>query len=206
MSLPMPTGIEATDWISAIATAFACLASFILAIIALRQAGISEKQTKILRDHAEIFSRQAYYQGQQTTISKQQAAIMDTQTVIAGQQCDILVYQEQERRKDRLQARFEARTIRKGIGDRIPTTYLQIENKGPADARDIEMSLIDMISERPATLHHQIPPSLPYFPSGSILNFLLIACQGDPPYCCLKINWNDGLDERHSEKIPFGTY
>ena len=196
--MQITTEFVAMDTISAIAAALACFATFILAYISWRQFRISEKQK-------EILDKQAFYQEQQTIISKQQAAIMETQNTIAGQQRDILDYQEQERRKDRLKARFEARTIKGDVGRNVQT-YLQIENKGPADARDIEMSLIDMLSESPATLSHQVPTSLPYFPSGSVLNFSLMACMGDPLYYYLKISWKDGSDERHSEKIPFDLH
>jgi hypothetical protein len=205
MSLPTPAEVAATDWISAIAAVLACLASVILAIIARRQSRISEKQTKILSDHAEIFSRQAYYQGQQTTISLQQAEIMEKQTGIASQQRDILAYQELERRRDKLQARFEAQIIQQKMGDRI-FRHLQIRNEGPADARDVGMSLIDMSAELPVKLSHEVPQTMSFIPSGSSLNFRLFPAITDPPFYYLKISWTDGLDEKNQAKIPFTLY
>ena len=95
----MPTDtITATDWISAIAAALACLAAFILALIAWKQSSILGQQTKLLKDQADIFRRQAGYQGQQTTISKQQAGIMDRQTDISNQQLTIIKEQEADRK------------------------------------------------------------------------------------------------------------
>ncbi len=139
----------------------------------------------------------------QISIQKKQATIMETQTKIASQQLDLINYQEQERRTDRLQARFEARVIHKKVRD-YSVPYLQIENKGPAEARDIEMSLIDVSSELPVKFTHEVPRRMSSIPSGVSLDFFLSPrVGGAPPFYYLKISWTDGLDEMHLKKIPF---
>jgi hypothetical protein len=185
-----------------ITAASAIAALVVTIIIAWRQISIQNRQ-------AAIQEEQAGYQKQQTNISKlqtdiagKQAAIMETQTRIASQQLDIITDQERERQRDRLRAKFEARITRQKMGNHsIPC--LQIENKGPADARDIEMSLIDAFSELPVGLSHEVPPEISSIPSGSSLNFRLIPCMDDPIFYYLKIRWVDGLDEQHLERIPF---
>jgi hypothetical protein len=122
----MLTEITATDWISAIATAFACLATFILAVIAWRQYNISDQQRKILSDHAEIFSRQAFYQGQQTTISQNQAEI-------SKQQLTIIKDQEADRKNAAMRADLVVTS--RAEGDNV--LDLILENKGSGWAREI---------------------------------------------------------------------
>jgi len=102
--------ITITDWIAATAATAACIATFILAFIALKQSSISNRQTGILQDQADIFARQAGYQGQQTTISKRQVEIAEKQIEIARQQLDSINYQEKKRQEEKTRQQTELLT------------------------------------------------------------------------------------------------
>ena len=206
----MAPEITVTDWIASSAAVAACVATFILAIIAWRQSTISDRQTKILRDQTDIFTRQAGYQGQQTTISKQQAdiaekqaKIMSAQTEIARQQLDIIKYQEQERRRERSKAELKAWLTTKFV--------LHIKNEGKAKAKDIEI----LIEGRPA---HEYPPirwaliqekDIPHeLDPGASWSPQLQYCVGFEAKFDIKISWLDDSGEPGSFEqrlIPMGS-
>ena len=148
--------VTTTDWISAIAAALACLATFILAIIAWKQASISDQQRRILDEHAEIFRRQAGYQGQQTTISKRQAEIMERQTDISDQQLTIIKEQETDRKNAALRADLVVASRVKGE----KVLDLIIENNGSGWAREIKIFINGYsIGEYPPEICRLLPGS-----------------------------------------------
>ncbi|MDM7913234.1 MAG: hypothetical protein QUS09_09070, partial [Methanotrichaceae archaeon] len=169
----MPTEIvTTTNWISAIAAALACLATFILAIIAWKQASISDRQRQILGEQAEIFRRQAGYQGQQTTISQRQAAIMERQTNISDQQLAIIKEQETDRKNAAMRADLVIASRAEGEN----VLDLIIENKGSGWAREIKIFIDGYpIGEYPPEVCRLLPESAAQteIGPGNKLNYLL---------------------------------
>lgn len=148
--------VTTTDLISVIVAALACLATFILAIIAWKQASISDQQRRILDEQAEIFRRQAGYQGQQTTISKRQAEIMERQTEISDQQLTIIKEQETDRKNAALRADLVVASRVKGEN----VLDLIIENKGSGWAREIKIFINGYsIGEYPLEICRLLPGS-----------------------------------------------
>lgn len=113
------------------------------------------------------------------------------------QQLIITEYQEQERRKGRLQAELTAR-IEHGIDGERRDNYLSIENKGPSDARDITMLVEGDLSQRIMDM----PKELPLIASGTTFKYLIILCVGMSNEFILDMSWSDESGELHHKKIP----
>ena len=186
--MDMATEIGYTDWISAIAAAFACIATFILAIIAWRQSTISSRQTTIIQRQTDIFERQAGYQGQQTTISKQQAGIMEKQTDIYDQQLAIIKDQEADRKNAAMRA--DLIIASRAEGDKV--LDMIIENKGPGWAREIQVYIDGYpLQEYPSEICRLLPGSTAQneIGPGNKLDFLL-EFPGDNPPTNLRIDFS----------------
>jgi len=131
----MTPEISTTDWIAAGAAVAACVATIVLAIIAWKQAAISDRQTAIIGKQTDIFERQAFYQGQQTTISKSQTEISKRQTDISDQQLAIIRDQEADRKNAAMSADLGITST--ATGEKVLNMIL--ENKGPGWAREIQV-------------------------------------------------------------------
>lgn len=193
----MSPEIAVTDWITSIAAVAAVLAA---SFFAWRQISIYNRQASLLDKQADILGRQAYYQGQQTTISKRQAEISQKQTNIAEQQLSIIKYQEQERRKERGKANLIGKITHRKT-PHATQIVLQIDNRGPLEARNITILLDDKpINEHNAIMKH--PPDVRelHLPVGSCLEYQVKSC--DPPYLILDMKWSDNSGEPGHTQIP----
>ena len=146
-----------TDWIAAGAAVAACVATTVLAIIAWKQAAISDRQTAIIGKQTDIFERQAFYQGQQTTISKSQTEISKRQTDISGQQLAIIKGQETDRKNAAMSADLGITSIAEGEN----VLNMILENKGSGWAREIQVYLNGhTLSEYPPEICRLVPESV----------------------------------------------
>lgn len=113
-----------------------------------------------------------------------QISIQNAQTEIARRQLIITEYQEQERRKGKLKAELIAKTDSKD-GD----PFLQIENKGPADARDITISV------KGDAQIMDLPKEISSIAAGSSLEYRIIITNGASLDFTLDISWFDDSGE-----------
>ncbi len=178
---------EITDWI----TSLAAVAAVIVALY------IARKQIAIQNRQADIQDKQADFQERQTNISKLQADIAEKQTDIAHQQLIITEYQEEERRKGRLLAELTARIEHRKDGDRRKD-YLQIENRGPSDARNITMLVEGDLNQHILGM----PKELPLIAASTNLEYLTMLCMGMSNEFILDISWSDDSGELHHKRIP----
>ena len=178
---------EITDWI----TSLAAVAAVIVALY------IARKQIAIQNRQADIQDKQADFQEQQTNISKLQADIARKQTDIAHQQLTITEYQEEERRKGRLFAELTARIEHRMDGDRRKD-YLQIENRGPSDARNITILIEGDLNQHVLDM----PKELPLVVAGTTFEYLIMLCLGMSNEFILDMSWSDDSGELRHKKIP----
>lgn len=187
---------EIIDWITACIALIAVTAA---SYFAYRQIAIQKRQV-------EIQDAQAGYQKQQTNISKLQADIARKQTDIimmqadiARQQLAILENQEHDRQKEKLSAELDARVIHDKINDRFSHSYLEIENKGQSEARDVIIS-----TDVPSKINflHEVPEKILSLPSGAKLKFLMLPTGNMSPYFNLDMRWADDTGESHHKRLP----
>jgi hypothetical protein len=162
------------------------------------------RQVSIYRRQADIMDKQADHQGRQTTllklqseISRRQTDIAEKQMEIAQQQLVITEYQEQERRKGRLLAELMVRIEHRKVGDRV-RDFLQIENKGPADARNITIVVKGELDGHILDL----PKELPLITAGMTRDYPILLCVGMSNEFILDIGWSDDSGEPRHKRIP----
>ena len=114
---------------------------------------------------------------------------------IAQRQLVITEYQEQERRKERLLAELIVRIEHRKVGDRV-RDFLKIENKGPADARNITMLVVGDLDGHILDM----PKELPLIAAGTTLEYLILLCVGMSNEFILNIGWSDDSSESRHKK------
>lgn len=177
-----------------------------MAIIARKQATISDRQTAIIRKQTDIFERQAFYQGQQTTISKLQTDIARNQTELMKKQFEIaeqqlIITRNQEHEK--LKARLIAKLIRSKQESK--THYdLQICNIGKARAREIKICIDDKTAHEYAPLAWALTGRLGKSSEAvlpqeleptELWGYALMYTVGIPAVFRIKLSWVDDSSE-----------
>ncbi len=185
---------EVTDWITSIATVAAVIAAL---YIAHKQISIQNRQVAIQDKQADFQERQTNISKLQSDIAIRQTDIIEKQIEIAHQQLIITEYQEQERRKGRLQAELAARIEHRTDGDRR-NNYLSIENRGPSDARDITMLVEGDLNQHILGM----PIELPLIVAVTTFEYLILLCAGMSSEFILDMSWCDESGELHHKRIP----
>ena len=186
---------EVTDWITSIAAVGAVIAAL---YIARKQIAIQNRQADILDKQADFQERQTNISKLQADIARQQTDITKGQTEIARQQLKITENQEQDRRRGKLQSELTAKIDYQKVDERRKASYLQIENKGPSDAREIKLQVEGDIAGHILSM----PMELPLIAAGTSLRYLLLLTVGMSNEFILDVSWSDDSGEPRHKRIP----